>query len=108
MLSEWLGRRIDSIGRVTCYQCVLGGLILVCQLAGTQLRAGQQPWLDEVDTGPETITWPERPAALQALDETRAKRTPPSERVTHLFPRTDTDWTVGELPLDRNRRKAAR
>jgi len=78
------------------------------QPSSTYAAPGQQPWLDEVDTGPETITWPERPAALQALDETRAKRTPPSERVTHLFPRTDTDWTVGELPLDRNRRKAAR
>lgn len=63
-------------------------------------------WLDEVDAEHETIEWPERPAALRALDERHARATP-SERVAHLFPRAETEWSIGELRYERSRRAVA-
>ncbi|MGI9557804.1 MAG: hypothetical protein ACR2N5_07675 [Solirubrobacterales bacterium] len=69
--------------------------------------AREEGWLDEVDDGADTLSWPQRPAALQALEEQRSNRPLPSERVTYLFPRTDTEWSIGELEIRRARRSAA-
>jgi len=41
-LNDGLEKRLAFIGRVTCYQCVLGFILIVRQLVGTQVRAGKQ------------------------------------------------------------------
>jgi len=64
-------------------------------------------WLDEVDAEPETIEWPVRPEALKAIDRSRQRPTG-AQRVTHLFPRAEVEWSVGELQYERSKRPHTR
>jgi hypothetical protein len=68
--------------------------------AGSEVELG---WLDEADVEGETLDWPERPAALRALDRRPAERQALEERVKRFFPRPETAWEVGELPYSRRR-----
>ncbi len=71
---------------------------------GETADPAQESWLDEVDAEHETIEWPARSAALEMVDETRRRTSALGERVTHLFPRAETEWKIGELHYDRSRR----
>ena len=68
--------------------------------------AAVDAWIDEIDVEQETIEWPVRPPASEAIPAARAKQST-SERVTHLFPRAEVEWKIGELPYDRSRRPRA-
>ncbi len=63
-------------------------------------EVGPPNWLEEVSDGkPATMSFPARPAGANHIDELSR---PPMEReevrarVEYLFPRTETDWTVGK------------
>jgi len=51
-------------------------------------------WLDEVDDG-ATMDFPARPNHLRELARPPLDREEVKARVEYLFPRTETDWTVG-------------
>ena len=51
-------------------------------------------WLDEVDDG-ATMDFPARPNHLRELSRSPMDREEVKARVQYLFPRTETNWTVG-------------
>ena len=51
-------------------------------------------WLDEVDDG-ATMDFPARPNHLRELSRSPMDREEVKARVDYLFPRTETNWTVG-------------
>ena len=51
-------------------------------------------WLDEVDDG-ATMDFPARPNHISELSRPPMDREEVRARVEYLFPRTETDWTVG-------------
>lgn len=51
-------------------------------------------WLDEIDDG-ATMDFPARPNHLSELSRPPLDREEVKARVEYLFPRTETDWTVG-------------
>ena len=51
-------------------------------------------WLDEVDDG-ATMDFPARPNHLRELSRPPMDREEVRARVQYLFPRTETNWTVG-------------
>jgi hypothetical protein len=54
-------------------------------------------WLEEVDVGAEqTMDFPARAEHLRDLARSPLDREEVKARVEYLFPRTETDWTVGE------------
>jgi hypothetical protein len=57
-------------------------------------------WLEEVDAGPgATMEFPERPELpnhIEELSKPPMEREEVKARVQYLFPRTETDWTVGQ------------
>lgn len=55
----------------------------------------QRGWLDEVD-GDATMDFPARSQHLSELAKSPLDREEVKERVEYLFPRTETNWTVGE------------
>ena len=52
-------------------------------------------WLDEVEPG-ETMDFPKRSTALEELSRPPMDREEVRARVEYLFPRTETDWAVGQ------------
>jgi hypothetical protein len=79
--------------------------------APERAEAPDQPraWLEEVDEGPrEPMQFPRRGAGannhLDELSKPPMEREEVKARVAYLFPRTETDWTIG---ASEPRRKAA-
>jgi hypothetical protein len=58
------------------------------------LTASGGGWLDEVDDG-ATMDFPARPNHLRELSRPPLDRDEVRARVEYLFPRTETNWTVG-------------
>jgi hypothetical protein len=63
-------------------------------------------WLEEVDAGPSvTMQFPPRPELpnhIEELSRPPMEREEVKARVQYLFPRTETDWTVGQGGGDRH------
>lgn len=69
------------------------------ELPLAESEAGPQvpDWLEEVDAGAEqTMDFPARSGHLRDLARSPLDRDEVKARVEYLFPRTETDWTVGE------------
>jgi hypothetical protein len=62
-----------------------------------QAAAAIGGWLDEVDDG-ATMDFPARPNHLRELSRPPLDRDEVRARVEYLFPRTETNWTVGRGP----------
>jgi hypothetical protein len=62
-----------------------------------QATAATGGWLDEVDDG-ATMDFPARPNHLRELSRPPLDRDEVRARVEYLFPRTETNWTVGRGP----------
>lgn len=56
---------------------------------------GPSDWLDEVE-GEATMDFPARSSHLHDLAKSPMDREEVRERVNYLFPRTETNWTVGQ------------
>ncbi len=57
-------------------------------------KATTSDWLDEVE-GDATMDFPARSSHLDELSRSPMDREEVKARVQYLFPRTETNWTVG-------------
>lgn len=64
-------------------------------------RSELPDWLGEVEADAETMDFPARSEHLRDLAKPPLDRSEVRERVEYLFPRTETDWTVGKASSGR-------